>query len=332
MKALVYEKAHTLEDFAIKLQEVSEPTLREQDVLVDVHAVGINPGEAFIRRTRSAEPGGRVLLGLEFAGVIVEIGSGVRGFTTGDRVFGTGDMTRDGAWAERVAVDHRIIAKIPENLAFVDAASLPIGALTAWEATFREQSDLPVGVERVLIVGGAGGVGSIATQLLKAETSALVISTASRPESREWCHEMGADLVIDHSKDIQEQLSAEHIERVDMILSTAKTADNLPWIAKLLRPFGHLSVIDMSPSLNANALMLKSASLHTEMVFSKVLHGYDVESQGRTLDAVTALVAEGRIRPIATTRLTGLTPETMRAAHDLLESGRSIGKVVIATD
>jgi NADPH2:quinone reductase len=245
--------------------------------------------------------------------------------------FGTGDVTRDGAWAERVAVDHRILARIPESLTFVDAASLPIGALTSREAMFREQSDLPVGVERVLIIGGAGGVGSIATQLLKAETSALVISTASRPESREWCHEMGADLVIDHSKDIEEQLAAEHIEQIDMVFSTAKTADNLPWIAKLLRPFGHLSVIDMSPSLNANALMLKSASLHTEIVFSKVLHGYDVGSQGRTLEAVAALVAEGRIRPIATTRLTGLTPETMRTAHDLLESGRTIGKVVIAT-
>jgi NADPH2:quinone reductase len=244
----------------------------------------------------------------------------------------TGDMTRDGAWAERVAVDHRILAKIPDNLTFVEAASLPIGALTAWEAMFREQSDLPIGVERVLIVGGAGGVGSIATQLLKAETSALVISTASRPESREWCHEMGAHVIIDHSKDIQEQLSAEHIEQVDMILSTVKTAENLPWIAKLLRPFGHLSVIDMSPSLNANALMLKSASLHTEMVFSKILHGYDVESQGRILADVAALAAEGRIRPIATTRLSGPTPETMRTAHDLLESGRSIGRVVITTD
>jgi NADPH:quinone reductase len=331
MKALVYERAHSLEDFAIKLAEISEPTLRELDVLVDVHAIGINPGETFIRRTRSAEPGGRVLLGWEFAGVVVETGSSVRGFKTGDRVFWHWNVTRDGAWAERVAVDHRILARIPESLTFVDAASLPIGALTSREAMFREQSDLPVGVERVLIIGGAGGVGSIATQLLKAETSALVISTASRPESREWCHEMGADLVIDHSKDIEEQLAAEHIEQIDMVFSTAKTADNLPWIAKLLRPFGHLSVIDMSPSLNANALMLKSASLHTEIVFSKVLHGYDVGSQGRTLEAVAALVAEGRIRPIATTRLTGLTPETMRTAHDLLESGRTIGKVVIAT-
>jgi NADPH2:quinone reductase len=113
MKALVYDKAHSLEEFAVKLAEISEPTLRELDVLVDVHAVGINPGETFIRRTRSAEPGGRVLLGWEFAGVIVETGSGVRGFKTSDRVFGTGDMTRDGAWAERVAVDHQILARTP---------------------------------------------------------------------------------------------------------------------------------------------------------------------------------------------------------------------------
>ena len=115
MRALVYERAHGLEDFAITLAEIPEPTLRELDVLVDVLAIGINPGETFIRRTRSAEPGDRVLLGWEFAGVIVETGSGVRGFKTGDRVFGTGDMTRDGAWAERVAVDHRIVARIPET-------------------------------------------------------------------------------------------------------------------------------------------------------------------------------------------------------------------------
>ena len=128
MKALVYEKAHDLDNFAIRLVEVTEPTLRDLDVLVEIHAIGINPGEAFIRRTRSAEPGGRVLLGWEFAGVVVRAASAVRTFKVGNRVFGTGDMSRDGAWAERVAVDHRILAKIPDKLSFTDAASLPIGA------------------------------------------------------------------------------------------------------------------------------------------------------------------------------------------------------------
>jgi NADPH:quinone reductase len=331
MKALVYETAHTLDNFAIGLQEVAEPTVREFDVLVEIHAIAINPGETFFRRTRSAEPGGRVLLGWEFAGVVIETGSAVRNFKAGDRVFGTGDLSRDGSWAERLAVDSRIIAKIPDQLSFVDAASLPIGALTAWEAMFRDQGALPTGVGRVLIVGGAGGVGSLATQLLKAKTKAFVISTASRPESRQWCLDMGADLVIDHARDIEDQLASAHIPQIDMVLSTAKTADNLGWIANLLRPFGHLSVVDLSLSIDANALMLKSASLHMEMVFSKILNGGDFKSQGRILEDVAALVVAGRVRAIANTRLKGLTGETMRAAHALVETARTIGKVVIAT-
>ena len=331
MKALVYETAHTLDNFAIGLQEVAEPTVREFDVLVEIHAIAINPGETFFRRTRSAEPGGRVLLGWEFAGVVIETGSAVRNFKAGDRVFGTGDLSRDGSWAERLAVDSRIIAKIPDQLSFVDAASLPIGALTAWEAMFRDQGALPTGVGRVLIVGGAGGVGSLATQLLKAKTKAFVISTASRPESRQWCLDMGADLVIDHARDIEDQLASAHIPQIDMVLSTAKTADNLGWIANLLRPFGHLSVVDLSLSIDANALMLKSASLHMEMVFSKILNGRDFKSQGGILEDVAALVVAGRVRAIANTRLDGLTGEAMRAAHALVETARTIGKVVIAT-
>jgi zinc-binding alcohol dehydrogenase family protein len=332
MKALVYEKAHNLDDFAIQLIEMAEPTLREFDVLVDIRAIGINPGEAFIRRTRSAGPGGRVLLGWEFAGVVAGTGPAVRNFKAGDRVFGTGDMSRDGSWAERLAVDHRILAKIPDEISFVDAASLPIGAITAWEAMFRDQDALPAGVERVLIVGGAGAVGSLATQLLKAKTKAFVIGTASRSESLAWCLEMGADLAIEHTKAIEDQLASAQIQHIDMVLSTARTADNLGWIAKVLRPFGHLSVVDISPSLDANALMLKSASLHMEMVFSKILNGRDLESQASILEAIAAFVVEGRMRPIATKRLAGLTPETMKTAHELVETTRTIGKIVIATD
>jgi zinc-binding alcohol dehydrogenase family protein len=331
MKALVYETAHTLDNFAIILNEVAEPTVREFDVLVDIHAIAINPGETFFRRTRSAEPGGRVLLGWEFAGAVIETGPSVRQFKIGDRVFGTGDLSRDGSWAELLAVDSRIIAKIPDQLSFVDAASIPIGALTAWEAMFRDQGALPTGVDRVLIVGGAGGVGSLATQLLKAKTKAFIISTASRPESRQWCLDMGADLVINHAKDIEGQLASADIQQIDMVLSTAKTVENLRWIAKILRPFGHLSVVDLSPSLDASALMLKSASLHMEMVFSKILNGTDFKSQGSILEDVTALIVEGRLRAITTTRLEGLTAETMKAAHELVETGRTIGKIVIAT-
>jgi NADPH2:quinone reductase len=331
MKALVYEKAHALDRFAIELREVAEPTLREHDVLVEVHAIGVNPGEAFIRGVRSAEPGGRVLLGWEFGGVVIATGSSVRGFSIGDRVFGTGDMTRDGCWAERVAVDHRIIAKIPERLSFVDAASLPVGAITAWEAMFRDQPELPIGIERALIIGGAGAVGSLATQLLKARTKVFVIATASRAPSREWCSEMGADLVVDHTGDVAAQLAAASITNIDIVLSTAGSAGNMGWIAKVLRPFGHVSVVDLAAGLDVSPLAAKSASLHTEMIFSRVTHGSDLSTQGHVLDTVAALVVEGRVRPIATKQLDGLTAKTMKSAHGLVETKRTIGKVVIAT-
>ena len=329
MKALVYEKAHTLDHFALELRDVPEPKLRPDDVLIEVRAIGVNPGEASIRGMKSAEPGGRVLLGWEVAGTVVALGSSARGFAIGDHVFGTGDMTRDGGWAERVAVDHRIIAKVPENVSSAEAASIPIGALAAWEAMFRDQPTLPNGVDRVLIVGGAGAVGSLATQILKAKTKTFVIATASRPESRAWCTEMGADLVIDHTRDVVAQLKSAKVTDVDLVVSTAGSAANIGWIASLLRPFGHLSVVDMAASINVGPLIPKSVSLHTEMVFSRTLHGSDVGRQGKILEAIAALLVEGHVRPIATTRLEGLTVETMRAAHTLVESRRTIGKVVI---
>jgi NADPH2:quinone reductase len=329
MKALVYEKAHTLDAFAIHQVEEPEPEARPSDVLVEVHAIGINPGETFFRRTQSALPGRRVLLGFEFAGVVVSAGAAVRRLKVGDRVFGMGDVTRDGAWAERVAVDCRVVAKLPDSLSFTDAASLPIGALTAWEALFRDVDELPHHVKRVLIIGGAGGVGSLATQLLKVKTDAFVIASASRPESKAWCETMGADLVVDHSGDVVAQLATANIADVDMVLSTAKTAENIGWISQALRPFGHISSVDGAAGLDASALMGKALSLHMEMVFSRLLHGSAPEAQGAILDSVSSYVAKGKIRPIATTKLVGLTPETMRAAHTQVEKGHSIGKTVI---
>jgi NADPH2:quinone reductase len=330
MKALVYEKAHTLDAWAIELADVAEPTPGGSDVLVEVHAVGINPGETFFRQTRSADAGGRVLLGWEFAGEVIGVGAAGRRFKVGDRVFGTGDMRRDGAWAERVTVDDRVVAAIPDALSYTDAASLPIGAITVWEAIFRDADALPVNVNRVLVIGGAGGVGSLALQLLKAKTQAFVIATASRPESRAWCVDMGADLVVDHAGDVTAQLATAGIPAVDLVLSTANSHGNLPWIANLLRPFGHLSVVDGSPGLDVNLLVPKSVSLHTEMIFSRLLNDYAPETHGAILDQVAAFVAEGQIRPIVTTRLDGLTPETMRAAHSLVETKQMIGKAIIA--
>ncbi|MBB4689526.1 alcohol dehydrogenase catalytic domain-containing protein [Amycolatopsis jiangsuensis] len=329
MKALAYEKAHPLDAFAIDLVDTAEPRPRDADLLVGVRAVGINPGEAAIRQIRSAEPGGRVILGWEFAGVVEAVGPEVAGFAVGDRVMGTGDWARDGAWAERLAVDHRVVARIPDQLSFSDAASLPIGGGTAWEALFRDQDRLPVGIERVLVIGGAGGVGTLATQLLKSRTSALVASTASRPETREWCTRMGADLVVDHTGDVPGQLRAAGIDRVDLVLSTAGTGGQVGWIAEILRPFGHLAAVDLNGPVDLGPLVAKSVSLHTETVFSRLLAGGNLAAQGGILAELAADAVAGRLRSITTTILDGLTVDTMRAAHEMAESRRTIGKTVI---
>ncbi|CAN3129343.1 zinc-binding dehydrogenase [Mycobacterium sp. smrl_JER01] len=331
MKALAYERAHSLDAFALDLVDVGEPRLRAGDLLVEIRAIAVNPGEAFIRSIRSAKPGGRVILGWEFAGVVIETGTAANGFTTGDRVMGTGDVTRDGCWAQRLAVDHRVVTKIPDQLSFASAASLPIGTLTSWEAMFRDQPNLPPGVERVLVVGGAGGVGSMATQLLKARTSAFVIATASRPQSQEWCREMGADLVVDHTADVCGQLEQAGIHQVDMVLSTAGTASNLAWVGALIRPFGHVSTTDPGAPLDLAPLVQKSASLHTETVFSQTTVGTDPSSQGEILRTVADYVLSGQVRPIVTTQLDGLTVHNMKIAHTLLESHSTIGKIVIET-
>ncbi|MCB1470755.1 MAG: zinc-binding alcohol dehydrogenase family protein [Rhizobiaceae bacterium] len=330
MRALAYERAHALAAYAIQETDVAEPKLRDTDLLIEIKAVGVNPGEALIRSVRSAENGGRVILGWEFTGVVLQVGPDAEGFAAGDRVMGTGDVSRDGCWADRVAVDHRVVTKIADRLAFSDAASLPIGGLTAWEALFRDRNALPSGVETVLVVGGAGGVGSMAIQLLKARTGAFVIATASRPESNEWCVRIGADLVVDHSQDVIAQLRASGVDQVDMVFSTAGTARNLSWIAKLLRPFGHLSAIDIAPPFDASPIVSKSISLHTEMVFAKVISGFDLASQGQILAQIADLAASGTLRPIATTRFDGLTAQNMKAAHEQLERRRTIGKIVIA--
>jgi NADPH2:quinone reductase len=329
VKALAYEKAHPLDSFAIELVETPKPHLRDQDLLVGVRAVGVNPGEAAVRQLLSAEPGGRIILGWEFAGVVEGVGPDAGDFTVGDRVMGTGDMSRDGAWAEQLAVDHRVVARIPDKLTFSDAASLPIGALTAWEALFRDQDGLAAGIDSVLIVGGAGGVGSLATQLLKSRTPARVVGTASRPESREWCLEMGADVVVDHTGDVPAQLQAAGVDHIDMVLSTSGTTDNVGWLVEVLRPFGHLAVIDVNGVLDLGPLVGKSISVHTETVFSRVMAGGDIASQGEILAKVAGDVEMGRLLPIATRVLSGLTVQTMRQAHELAEGRRTIGKTII---
>ncbi len=330
MKALGYRRAHALADFSIELLDAPAPQVEPTDLLVAVKAVGISPGDALMRQLRSSERDEPVILGFEFAGTVVGIGSAVSGFTIGDHVFGIGDHRRQGAWAERIAVDHRIVSRMPNELDFVDAASFPIGGVTAWEAIFRDSDTLPSRVDTVLVTGGSGAVGALAIQLLKARSAAKVICTVADQTGRDWAERSNADLLLDRNDDVPAQLRAAGLGHVDMIVSTGGGATNLPWIVEVLRPFGHLSVVDIQSAFNFGPIAGKSITLHTEMVFASIVNGgKDAARRGAVLREIAGLIETKLLRPIVETRLRGLSAETMRRAHEAVEQRASAGKVVI---
>ncbi len=328
MKAIASDYDATTQRYSFREVELAPSALRPHDVRVQVRAFATNPADFKVAKGRagSAEP---VIVGWDFAGVVVERGAEVKSFELGDEVYGAGDISRPGAYAELVAVDSRIIAKKPSRLSFAEAAALPLTSLTAWEALLAHSElelDSPA---TVLIIGGAGGVGSAAIQLLKAKSRARVVATASREESIAWVKELGADHTIDHHGNLVEQLAALGIREVDAVLSTTQTDRHLPAINAVLRPFGHLSLIDDPSTLDIVPLKRKAISVHWELMFTKALYGYQLESQGEILSEVARLVDAGKLRSTLQTRLQGATPEHLAQAQLVTEQGRAIGKLVI---
>jgi NADPH2:quinone reductase len=329
MRALTYQHAHELADFALHLQEVPLPTLRDSDLLIRVQALAVNPGDTVIRRLRSAAPGQAVILGWEFAGIVEQVGPHTTGFKVGDEVYGAGDLSRDGNYADYVAVDYRVVAHKPATLSFPEAAALPMSFQTAWGALLRNDNQLPAGVGTVLVLGGAGGIGSIAIQLLKAKTSATVLATASRPESKRWVETMGADVVLDHSQDLAAQLTQHGLEKVDMVLATRSSASHLAAMPQLLKAYGYLALLDVQQSLDVSGLTPYSISVYLENVFARVITNQHPEQQGLILRELTQLMEAGKVRSTLQKTLLGLTSENIRVAHEILEKGEMIGKIVL---
>jgi NADPH2:quinone reductase len=329
MKAITYQHAHELTDFALHLQDVPMPTLQDADLLIRVQAFAVNPGDTVIRRLKSAAPGQGVILGWEFAGIVEQVGPDTTGFHVGDAVYGAGDLSRDGNYADYVAVDYRVVAHKPANLSFPEAASLPMSFQTAWGALLRNDNQLPAGVNIVLVLGGAGGIGSVAIQLLKARTSTRVLATASRPESKQWIEAMGADVVLDHSQDLAAQLTQHGIEKVDIVLATRSSASHLAALPQLLKAYGYLALLDVQQNLDVSNLTPYSISVHLENVFTRVITNQHPEQQGFILRELTQLVEAGKVRSTLQKTLLGLTSENIRTAHERLEKGDMIGKIVL---
>ncbi|BAK68133.1 putative oxidoreductase [Sphingobium sp. SYK-6] len=327
MRAFGYNRAHDLADFALRLRDMADPVPGPGDLLVSVRAFALNPVDCKIRRTRDGGADAPVILGWDAAGVVEAVGPGVTGFTPGDAVFYAGDITRPGSYATLQTVDHRLVAHKPASLDFADAAALPLTALTAHEAML-ERGIAYDAESIVLVIGGAGGVGSMAVQLMKALTPARVIATASRPESVAWARAMGADDVIGRS--LADGLAALGLApgSLHAVFSTTGTDAALPVMPSLLRPFGHVMVIDDPATLDIKPFKQKALSVHWEYMFARAMFGCAPERQGATLARIAALVEAGRIRTTATRQLPA-TLDNLRAAHAALEAGTGIGKTVM---
>lgn len=312
--------------------EIPAPTPGPRDLLVRVRAVSVNPVDTKLRRAASADGTQPRVLGWDAVGTVQAMGSDVQHFRVGDRVWYAGSIARAGSNAELQAVDERIVGRAPHSLGNAQAAALPLTAITAWELLF-DRLQVPRGGgsgQTLLVMGGAGGVGSVLIQLARELTQLRVVASASRAESREWCLQLGAHAVVDHSQPLAEQLRALDAPEVDHVASLTQTHQHFDALVEALRPQGRLALIDDPEPIDVRRLKRKSLSLHWELMFTRSLYGTpDMDRQRALLEEVAALVDAGRLRTTARQALGPMDAATLRRAHALIESGRAIGKVVL---
>lgn len=339
IKAIGYK-----DNFAIDneqaLQDITleKPTATGHDILVEVKAISVNPVDYKIRQSRPAPDGEYAVIGWDAAGIVTAVGDEVSLFSVGDKVYYAGDLTRSGSNAEYQLVDERIVGHMPSSLSFAEAAALPLTTITAWEMLF-ERLQIPVSDSSsgesandvsVLVIGAAGGVGSILTQLLKTRTSATIIGTASRDESVQWLKDLGADHVINHRNPLFDELQQTGINEVDYVISLNNTDEHYEEIIKCLKPQGKLGLIDDPKSLDANALKTKCLSLHWEFMFTRsMFHTPDMLEQHRLLNDVAKLIDAGDIKTTVAHNLGIITAEHVRHAHQMLENQQAHGKIVL---
>ena len=304
-----------------------------RDLLVRVHAVSVNPRDIKSRRVFPASPEKPVVLGYDASGVVEAVGPDARFFRPGDAVMYAGVLDRPGSNAELQRVDERIVGRKPASLDHAAAASLPLTALTAWEMLF-DRLELPRdrGAQgSLLIVGGAGGVPSIAIQLARRLTDVVVVATASRPESVAWVRARGAHHVLDHAAALAPQMeSIGGAPPVRWIFSTHTDAANWAEMARIVAPQGRIGLIDDPEPLDLRLLKFKSVSIHWEAMFTRPMFATaDIERQHEILDDVAALIDAGTLQATAAQDFGVINAENLRRAHAAVEAGRVIGKIVL---
>ncbi|WP_414157188.1 zinc-binding alcohol dehydrogenase family protein [Pseudomonas sp. BNK-15] len=332
MKAIVFtQPGLPIEDpQSLYEADLPNPTPGARDLLVEIKAIAVNPVDTKVRASRSADQ--PQVLGWDAVGIVREVGNAVTLFQPGDEVFYAGAIDRPGSYSEYHLVDERIVGRKPRSLDNASAAALPLTSITAWELLFDRLSVEQHGGkgQSLLIIGAAGGVGSILVQLARQLTQLTVIGTASRPQTQQWVSEVGAHHVIDHSVSIPQQLAALKLEPVDYVISLTHTDTYLAQLVEVLRPQGKLALIDDPVQLDVVPLKRKSLSLHWELMFTRSLYTTeDMIKQHQLLERVSALIDEGVLKTTVGEHFGTINADNLRRAHTLLESGKARGKVVL---
>jgi NADPH:quinone reductase len=315
--------------------ELPTPEPKGRDLLVEIRAVSVNPVDTKTRKNAAVEPGEYKVLGYDAAGIVRAVGPDVKLFQPGDEVYYAGAINRQGTNAEFHLVDERIVGTKPKTLSFEEAAALPLTAITAYETLFHRmkvQDKVAGAWNAVLLIGGAGGVGSIAIQLLRELSDVTVIGTGSRPETREWMTELGAHHVLDHSKPMAPQLQQMAIGSPAFVFSITHTDQHLPDVLELIAPQGRFGLIDDSPEpIDLRPFKRKALSIHWEMMFTRpVFQTADMIEQHKLLNHVSELVDAGKIRTTLSEVIGPINAANLRKAHELIESNRTRGKLVLS--
>lgn len=335
MKAIAYRQSHPIDhpDALIDLT-LPEPIAIGHDLLVDVHAISVNPVDTKIRRFVAPAQGEDKVLGWDAAGIVRAVGEKVTLFKPGDRVIYAGTLLRPGTNSERHLVDERIVGRAPSSIDFAAAAALPLTTITAWEILFDRlqiSQDKAAKSGTLLVIGAAGGVGSILVQLARQLTNWTIIGTASRPATRQWVSDLGAHHVIDHTQPLSKELQRIGIAQVDYVASLTHTDLHLPEIVASLIPQGKLALIDDPDALEVKLLKRKSISLHWEFMYTRsMFETADMIEQHHLLNRVAQLIDDGVIRSTVTEQFGAINATNLRRAHALLESGTARGKIVLA--
>ena len=334
MKAIGYQNNLSIDDpQALVDITLPEPIAQGHDLLVEVRAVSVNPVDTKIRKSATPEDGAWKVLGWDATGIVKAVGPDVTLVQPGDRVWYAGSIARAGSNSELQLVDERIVGHMPASLDFGPAAALPLTSLTAWEMLF-DRLEVPQGEagkgKTLLVIGAAGGVGSILVQLARQLTQVTVIGTASRPETREWALQHGAHHVIDHGKPLAEEIAGAGLAAPDYVISLTNTEHHFDQIVELIAPQGKFGLIDDPAPIDVRKFKRKAVSLHWELMFTRSLFNTaDMAQQNVILNRIAELVDAGTIRTTVNENFGTINAENLKRAHALIESNRAQGKIVL---